>query len=199
MSLAATCAALLALASPGDRLFAKKATLLVRQPSMNAPPIRGLLAGDELVEGEVPEDELRHTRVPVGWVPVQTVDVPSERSYLGWVKATEVTSTPPLPERRTATLHQALTQALDELEQRQKPFADLRDQVLAWREKAKTDTAAQAEVQKLANQLAHYMEAEVTPRAMDIQDALAELKELGDPSQSVYAVRFGKLALGFQP
>ncbi len=196
---ALTLAAALTLGAPGDRLFAKRSTLLWRQPSASAAPVRGLLTGDELVEGELPDDELRHTRRPAGWVPVQTVDVPSERSFLGWVQASEVTDTPPLPERRTAILHQALAQALDELEQRQKPFADLRDQVYAWREKSKTDPRAAAEVQRLANQLARYMEAEVSPRALDIQDALSELKDLRDPSQAFYASRFSKLALAFQP
>jgi hypothetical protein len=188
-----------ALAAPGDRHFARGPTLLFRGPSESAPPVRGLLEGDELIELDPPEDELVPRKPPAGWVVVQTVDVPSERSFRGWVQLRALGSEPLGPTRRTAVLHRALDQALDELAQRSKPFADLRGQVLAWREKAKADPSAADEMQKLANQLAHYMETEVTPRALDIQDALAELKELDDPKAPPLAARFAKLALGFQP
>jgi hypothetical protein len=194
---------LLLLAGPGDRVFAKPGAVLLRQPSDAAPPVRGLLPGDELVWMDIDQsDELVQHKIPPGFVPVQTVDVPSERSFHGWVAARLLSDTPPAPAKRIATLHAALDEALSELAARQKPFADLRSQVLAWRDKAKTegpDGEAAVQTQKLANQLAGYMEAEVTPRALDIQDALDELKVLQDPRLGPLAARFGKLALGFQP
>lgn len=194
---------LLLMAGPGDRVFAKPGAVLLRQPSDSAPPVRGLLPGDELVWMDVDQsDELVQHRIPPGFVPVQTVDAPSERSFHGWVAARLLSETPLSPERRIAILHTAMDEALAELSARQKPFADLRDQVLAWRDKAKAegpDGQAAAQTQKLANQLAHYMEAEVTPRALDIQDAIEELKTLQDPKLGPLAARFGKLALGFQP
>jgi hypothetical protein len=190
---------LLFASGPGDRVFAKAGALVLREPADAAPPVRGLLPGDELIWVELSDDDLVHHKSPAGWIPVQTVDVPSQRSFHGWVAARSVGDEPLAPEKRIAILHQALDEALTEIAARQKPFADLRGQVLAWREKAKTDASAGAEVQRLANQLARYMETEVTPRALDIQDALEELRSLQDPKLDPIAARFGKLAKSFQP
>jgi hypothetical protein len=190
---------LLALQAPGDRLFAVRAIELRAAPRADALSVRALEPGDELAELDPPSDELTGRGLPVGWCTVQTVDVPSGRSYSGYVPRSEV-SLEPLPEsRRIAILRTALDQVLSGLESRERAFGDLRGQVLTWRARLGHDAAAPAQVQTLSEQLARYMEAEISPRAMDAQDLLGELHELGDPRLAPLARRFGKAAAAFRP
>ena len=197
---------LLALAAPGDRVFAVGGAQLLRAPTAAAPLVRPLREGDELIEVDPPEQQFVLSRAPVGWHPVQTVDVPSQRTFAGWVDDRHLDPRIPLPARRIAVLHQFADRALEELEARQKPFRDLRDQIYAWRAKADapqvpapTAEAATAQVRQLSDRLAAFMETEVTPRALDLEDLLSELKELEDPRASRVAARLGKAAQVFKP
>ncbi len=61
------------------------------------------------------------------------------------------------------------------------------------------DPSAPAQAQALSDQLARYMEVEITPRAMDAQDFLGELKELGDERVGPLTRRFDKAAQSFRP
>src|ERR1700722_20292735 len=94
----AALAALLSVA-PGDRLFARSETLLLQASSERAQPVRALLPGDEIVWLEVPDDDLLGRKPPAGWILVQTVDVPSERSFKGWVPFRAMGDAPLGPER----------------------------------------------------------------------------------------------------
>jgi hypothetical protein len=189
----------LMLQAPGDRLFAVKSIGLLRAPRQDAPIARLLKPGDELAELDPPTDELTGRGLPPGWCLVETVDVPSSRSFSGFVLRNEVTAEPLPVSRRTALLRQALDEALAALESREKPFGDLRGQVLAWRARLGHDANAPAQVQALSDQLARYMETEITPRAMDAQDFLGELRELGDPHLGPLSRRFDKAAAAFRP
>jgi hypothetical protein len=190
---------LLALQAPGDRWFVLDATELRAVPQTRAAPVRTLRPGDELAELDPPTDELTGRGLPRGWCLAQTIDVPSGRSFSGFLQLKDLSLDPPAPERRSATLRQALEQALTDLEAREKPFADLRGQVLAWRARLRQDAAAPAQVQALSDRLARYMETEITPRAMDAEDFLGELRELGDPAMSHLEHRFEKAAATFRP
>jgi hypothetical protein len=190
---------LLALQAPGDRLFTVGPAELRAAPQVQAAIVRQLRPGDELAELHAPVDELTGRGIPPGWCQVQTVDVPSGRSFGGFVQRKDVSLDPPAPQRRSAVLTKALQDALSGLEAREKPFADLRGQVLAWRARLGHDAAAPAQVQTLSDRLARYMESEVTPRAMDAEDFIAELRELDDPGLGPLARRFGKAGAAFRP
>ncbi len=189
----------LLLQAPGDRVFASRQVGLLRAPRQGAPPVRMLRPGDELAELDPPTDELTGRGVPTGWALVETVDVPSGRSFSGYLPRADVAADPLPASRRIAILHEALEEALGALEAREKPFSDLRGQVLAWRARLGHDPAAPAQVQALSDQLARYMEAEITPRAMDAQDFLGELRELGDPKLAPLTRRFDRAAAAFKP
>jgi hypothetical protein len=189
----------LMLQAPGDRLFAVKPIGLLRAPRQDAPVTRLLKPGDELAELDPPTDELTGRGMPPGWCLVETVDVPSGRSFSGFVLRNGVAADPLPAGRRTALLRQALDETLGALETREKPFGDLRGQVLAWRARLGHDDNAPAQVQALADQLARYMETEITPRAMDAQDFLGELRELGDAHLGPFSRRFDKAAQSFKP
>ena len=161
----------LMLQAPGDRLFAVKAVGLLRAPRQDAPIARLLKPGDELAELDPPTDELTGRGMPRGWSPGR-----DRRRPLGLdpskalCRGTEVAADPLPSGRRTALLaEQALDETLTALESREKPFGDLRGQVLAWRARLGNDPSAPAQVQALSDQLARYMETEITPRAMDAQ------------------------------
>jgi hypothetical protein len=185
--------------APGDRLFAGKPSELLQEPRRDASAVRRLAPGDELAELDSPADELTGRGLPPGWCLVQTVDVPSGRSFEGYVQRAQFTGEPLPASRRIAVLRQALEEALGGLESREKAFADLRDQVLTWRARLGHDAAAPAQVQGLSDRLARYMEAEISPRAMDAQDFLGELRELGDPRLGASIRRFEKAASLFRP
>jgi hypothetical protein len=189
----------LLLQSPGDRVFASRPTGLLRAPRQDAPPVRMLKPGDELAELDPPTDELTGRGVPHGWCLVETVDVPSGRSFSGYLSCGDVAGDPLPASRRMALLRDALDQALGGLEARQKPFGDLRGQILAWRARLGHDPSAAGQVQALSDRLARYMEAEITPRAMDAQDFLGELRELGDPRLAPLSRRFERAAAAFRP
>jgi hypothetical protein len=189
----------LLLQAPGDRVFASRPIGLLRVPRQDAPAVRTLRAGDELAELDPPTDELTGRGVPPSWALVETVDVPSGRSFSGYVRRADVAADPLPASRRMALLREAVEEALAGLEARQKPFSDLRGQVLDWRARLGHDPGAAFQVQALSEQLARYMEAEITPRAMDAQDFLGELRELGDPRVGALTRRFDRAAQTFRP
>jgi len=189
----------LLLQAPGDRVFVSRPIGLLKAPRQDAPPVRVLRPGDELAELDPPTDELTGRGVPSSWCLAETVDVPSGRSFSGYISCSDVAADPLPASRRVAILHDALDQALGGLEARQKPFGDLRGQILAWRARIGHDPSAPDQVQALSDQLARYMEAEITPRAMDAQDFLGELRELGDPRLGPLSRRFDKAAAAFRP
>jgi len=187
------------LQAPGDRLFATKPLALLSAPRLGAATIRQLKPGDELAEQDPPTDELTGPGLPKGWCVVQTVDVPSGRSFGGYVQRKDVSEEPLPVARRIAVVRQALEDALAGLEAREKPFADLRGEIEAWRARLGRDSAAPKQVQELSDRLASYMMTEVSPRAMDAQDDLAELRDLGDERTAALSRRFDKAARVFRP
>lgn len=191
--------ATLLLQNPGDRVFARDGALLRRAPALTAEVVWQLRPGDELVELDPPEDELTGKRPPAGFRLVQTVDVPSGRTHDGWAIDRELNPEPLPDPRRIGVLHQSIGRSLSELEGRVGPFADLRAQMAVWRKKAGSDPTALPQLKAVADQLARYMELEIVPRAMDIEDGCAELKELQDPKLAPLQARFSRLAPHFQP
>ena len=188
------------LSAPGDRFYAAEATALLREPHSQAAVVRLLRAGDELVEIDPPnDDELTGRRLAREWCAAQTVDVPSGRSFTGYLPRKEMSADPLPPARRAAELGSALDQILATLEGREKAFVDLRDQVLAWRKRGETDPSARAEAGRLSERLASYMETQITPMALDAQDLLGELRELEDPRAQALGKRYERAARIFRP
>lgn len=195
----------LSLQAPGDRLFARAGATLRDGSSPAAHVLRTLQPGDEFAEGDNPsadeqaDEELTGQRRHTTDLPVQTVDVPSQRVFSGFVAKSKVTADAPAPGARIATLHRATAEALTALESRQQPFADLRNQIYAWRKTATDDARQQAQVQLLADKLARFMETEITPHALDIEDWLSELRELQDPKTGSLTQRYRKVGAAFKP
>jgi hypothetical protein len=177
----------------GDRTFLRTAEVLRKEPSEKSPPVARLLDGDEVAVQE-PEVDAFHDP-PQDWVLVSTTEVASHRLFTGWIRPEELTPDPPKPEARVSQLRRVVDQRLAELEAREPAFATLKDQAMHWRSVPNGERQAQ----ELANKLASYMEAEVTPRALDAIDRLDELRALNDPRAPLLARKLEELAKGFKP
>jgi hypothetical protein len=175
-----------AAAREGDRVFAAAACTLRATASEHGAPVRSLLAGDELVvAGQEDPDEFHSGRRTPGWLALSTIDGPSGRLFAGFLPAEAVRTVPPDERARDAALQKAIEADLTYLEARRARFGTLKDQALH----APNATAA----------LAHYMETEVTPRALDVEDRLAELRLTDPVVAAAESARFEKLARVFRP
>jgi DICT domain-containing protein len=96
---------------------------------------------------------------------------------------------------RASLLRQTVEQRLAELEAREPAFAALKDQAMHWRGIPNSERQSQ----ELAAKLAKYMEAEITPRALDAIDRLDQLRALADPHAAALSKQLDDLSKGFQP
>ncbi|MHB1845958.1 MAG: hypothetical protein ACYCWW_14125 [Deltaproteobacteria bacterium] len=179
--------------APGDRVYSRASAFIRAAPRSDAPSVHPLLPGDELAVEPAPEDGLH--AFPAGWLAVATPEVPSKRAAAGYLRAAEVMADEPPPVRRRGILRDAIERRLGELSDRRAAFATLKDQAIHWR----TVPGGQAEGARLSQRLADYMASEVTPRALDVIDWLAELRALGDPAAPRLGQRLEELSKGFRP
>lgn len=179
--------------TPGDRAFARRTVPLRSGPSEETAEVDRLLLGDEV--SVQPEDPAALRDPPAGWLSVATTEVVTHRIFTGYVREVELSpEEPPLAARRAA-LRGPIHGWLDALRSREAAFAVLRDQAIRWRELP--DGGAEGD--RLAHRLAEYMAQEITPRALDALDRLAELRTAGDPEAGRLTKQLDELARAFQP
>jgi hypothetical protein len=164
------------------RVYAREGATLRAAPSHSARAIRALLEGDELVpvneRSEV--DELVASKVPGGWSAFSTTEVDTQRLFVGYLAVTEVSAHGPDEAGRQQILRRAAQTTLQELSARSQHFAAVR---------AQRDLPA----------LATLMETEISPRLLDAQDLIGELRVLSDPHAAALAKQLAKLSAGFKP
>jgi len=175
-------------AREGDRVFAAAACTLRATASEHGAPVRALLAGDELVVTSQEEpDEFHSGRPTAGWLALSTIDGPSGRLFGGFLPFAAVRTVPPDEKARLATLKRAIDADLSALESRRARFGVLKDQALRAPDAASTGA------------LARYMDTEITPRALDVEDRLAELRLIDETAADAASARFEKLGNAFRP
>ena len=164
------------------RGYAHAGALLRAEPDRSARVVRALLEGDELVPVAVDEDELalKPVKLPPGWVAYSTIEVDSQRLFLGYLPAGEVSSRGPSEALRLQILERAAQTMLKELATRASHFASLRQK------------------RDLPN-LASYMEAAITPLLLDAQDVIGELRDLSDPQAPALQKQLSRLTGMFKP
>jgi hypothetical protein len=164
------------------RVYAHAGALLRSQPERSAPTVRALLEGDELVPVNLEDSELalKRSELPAGWQAYSTIEVDSQRLFVGYLPTSEVSVRGPSDARRQQILERAASQMLHELSIRAARFASLRE---------KRDLPA----------LAEYMDSAVTPLLLDAQDVIGQLRDVSAPNADALQKQLTKLTGLFKP
>jgi hypothetical protein len=175
-------ALLAAQAEEVGRLYAREGAMLRAAPAPTARVVRALLDGDELVPVAVEPDEieLRPRKLPEGWLAFSTVEMDSQRVYVGYLPVGEVSVHGPDAARRRQVLRSAAQSILGQLASLSGQFAALRE---------RHDLPA----------LVALMDAQITPRLLDAQDIIGELRDLSDPQAPLLSRDLAKQAGRFKP
>ncbi len=164
------------------RLYARDGAVLRVAADPSARVVRTLLEGDELVPIVVEPDEMsiKPKTLPAGWLAFSTVEMDSQRVFVGYLPTSELRVHGPDDARRRQVLRLAAQGLLAQLSALSGQFADLRE---------KHDLAA----------LGNLMETQITPRLLDAQDLIGELRDLSDPQAPVLAKELAKQSARFKP
>jgi hypothetical protein len=163
------------------RVYAHSGALLRSQPERSAPTVRALLEGDELVPMNLEDEQaLKRTELPAGWQAYSTIEVDSQRLFVGFLPVSEVGARGPSDARRQQILQRAASEMLHELSIRAARFASLRQ---------KRDLPA----------LAEYMDSAITPLLLDTQDVIGQLRDVSAPNAEALQKQLTKLTGQFKP
>jgi hypothetical protein len=164
------------------RAYAREGAALRASASPSSGVVRHLVEGDELVPVSVEPDEmaLRPQTLPAGWLAFSTVELDSQRVFVGFLPASEVSAHGPDPARRSLVVRREAQRTIARLSSLAGQFAALKD---------KRDLPA----------LAALMDSQITPRLQDAQDLIGKLRDLGDPQAPALAKELAKQSARFKP